>query len=102
VALGHRVAVGRVSTGDTLVRVTPRARPVVLVATAVASLVLVGGGILVGRLVGWSWASSIFLGVVAYVLAIQAAWVIAGAVAVNRELRMWRGSHDWAQERRIP
>jgi hypothetical protein len=72
------------------------------VAVVVAPVILIGGGILIGRLAGWSWASAIFLGVVAYALAVQAAWVIAGALAVNRELRMWRGRYDWDQERRVP
>jgi hypothetical protein len=71
-------------------------------AVVVAPVVVIGGGVLVGRLAGWSWASAIFLGVVAYALTIQAAWVITGAFAVRRELQMWRGEYDWEQEPRIP
>jgi hypothetical protein len=71
----------------------------VVVATIVAPVVLIGGGILVGRLAEWSWAGAIFLGVVTYALTIQAAWVIAGAFAVRREEQMWRDTVDWEHDR---
>jgi len=67
-------------------------------AVVVAPVVVIGGGVLIGRLAGWSWASAIFLGVVAYALTIQAAWVVRGAFAVRRELQVWRGIYDWEQE----
>jgi|SRR4051812_10687402 hypothetical protein len=99
-ARGHRTGVvGRAPGDDHAVRGATWTRTGVVMATVIAPVVLIGGGILVGRLAGWSWASAIFLGVVAYVLAIQAAWVIAGALAVRRELQMWLGSVDWEPDR---
>jgi hypothetical protein len=97
---GHRTGVvGRAPGDDHEVRGATWTRAGVVMATVVAPVVLIGGGILVGRLAGWSWASAIFLGVVAYALTIQAAWVIAGAFAVRRELQMWRGTFDWERDR---
>jgi hypothetical protein len=68
-------------------------------ATVVAPVVLVGGGLVAGRLAGWGWATAIFLGVVLYVLAVDAAWLVSGALAVRRALRAWRIAHELDEER---
>jgi hypothetical protein len=102
-ARGHRGrVVGRAPGDGHVVRLPSWSRRGIVMAVVVAPVVLIGGGVLVGRLAEWSWASAIFLGVVAYILAIQAAWVVTGAIAVRRELQLWRGSYDWEQERRVP
>jgi len=56
-------------------------------AFVVAPVVLIGGGILVGRLAGWSWATAVFLGAVSYVVAIDVGWMVTGALATRRQLR---------------
>jgi hypothetical protein len=102
-APGHRgCVVGRAPGVSPAVRSATWTRTGVVMAVVVAPVVVIGGGVLIGRLAGWSWASAIFLGVVAYALTIQAAWVITGAFAVRRELQMWRGTYDWEQEDPIP
>jgi hypothetical protein len=100
---GHRAGVvDRAPGDDHAMRVTTWTRTGVVMAIVVAPVVLIGGGLLVGRLAGWSWASAIFAGVVAYVVVVNAAWLISGGLVVRRELRTWQDAQDQEQERRVP
>jgi hypothetical protein len=56
-------------------------------AFAVAPVVLVGGGILVARLAGWGWLTAIFAGAVGYLVVVDVAWMVTGAITTRRQLR---------------
>src|SRR3954451_15548706 len=91
VAPGHRGSVlGRAAGVGHAVRSTSWTRTGVVMAVVVAPVVVIGGGVLIGRLAGWSWASAIFLGVVAYVVMIDVWWMVTGALATRRQLRTRR------------
>ena len=101
-ARGHLTGVvGRAPGDDHGLRASTWTRTGVVMATVVAPVVLIGGGILIGRLAGWSWASAIFVGVVAYVLVVNAAWLVLGGLRVRRELRAWQETEELEQQRRI-